>query len=169
MKKQKGMTLLELLVATTVLAILLSVTVPALGDWTKKIRMDTAVYTLQRSIQFARSEAVSRNEIVSICPSLDAETCTQAENWGIGWIIYADQSGSRDREQNDPILRVQEQLSGTKINYNRGKRISVNGMGRISQNGSVWVCSEQNQGEATRLIMIHSGRVRTETAHKQCV
>ena len=166
--RSHGLTLLELLIVLSIMGIIASVATPSFARWLQTIRIETVVATVERSIKLGRSEAVLRNQNVRICPSADSIACSATNDWSIGWIIYADIEGSSSREAGDPIVRIQARLDNVTIRYNRGHRVSFNSLGRISQNGSIWICDQAGHTQSIRLVMIHSGRIRREKESESC-
>ena len=87
---QKGFTLVELMVAVSVTLILLTVGVPSFNSTMLKMRASSVADGLISALNFARSEAMSRNERVTLCPSSNQISCTVgAENWNDGWLVLS--------------------------------------------------------------------------------
>lgn len=82
----QGFTLLELLVAITVLGILVSIAIPSYKSTTLSAQLRTATNNLVSSINLARSEALKRNTLVTLCVSASGNSC-ETGNWQQGWII----------------------------------------------------------------------------------
>ncbi len=81
----QGMTLIELMVGVTLIAVVLMLGMPSLSLWMQNSRIRTAAETLQNSMQHARAEAVRRNQVVRIqlVDALD-DSCslsTGGANW----------------------------------------------------------------------------------------
>jgi len=74
-----GFTLIELMIAIAVLAILLAVGVPSFQTWMLNTRIRTTADAMQNGLQLARAEAVRRNERVRFV--LSGNT---------GWIVQTD-------------------------------------------------------------------------------
>ena len=60
-RAQRGMTLIEVMVTVAILAILVSLASPAIGDWLLNAQIRTAAEALQNGLMQARTEAVRRN------------------------------------------------------------------------------------------------------------
>ena len=100
---QAGFTLIELMITIFILAILVSIAVPAMTSFMNSNRLTAHTSELKQAIQYARSEAVSRNQDVSICASSDGATCTGDGDWTQGWIVRLAGDGT--------VLRVWNGLS----------------------------------------------------------
>lgn len=59
--RQSGVTLIELMTTVTVLAILVALAVPAMGDFVEKRRLIGAAEEIYNQLQFARSEAIKQS------------------------------------------------------------------------------------------------------------
>lgn len=82
----RGLTLIELLISMTVLAVLASTAVPSLRELMERRRLDGAATQLAASLQFARTEAVARNQPLRISfPAGDAA--------GSCYVIHSGASG----------------------------------------------------------------------------
>jgi len=87
----RGFTLIELMVAIMVLAILLGVAVPSFRDAALSSRLTAYANDLVASAQIARSEAIKRNSIVTLCASKNGTSCgvDAGAGWEAGWIVLA--------------------------------------------------------------------------------
>ena len=119
MRQNDGVTLIELLVVLVVLAILIRLAAPDLRSLLVRWAADTAAASLADDFRYARSEAIKRNDFVTICRSADGKSCAgQAGSWHTGWLVFVDHDsdGAVDTTASssappDEILRVQQSLS----------------------------------------------------------
>ena len=65
----KGFTLLELLVALAIAALLLGLVVPAYRTTVQRVRADTEINQLHQALAYARLEAINRRQRVGIRPA----------------------------------------------------------------------------------------------------
>ena len=86
----EGVTLIELLVALSVMAIVLTLGVPAFTDFFASGRMSAAANDVVSAMHLARSEAIKRRRSVTVCASGNASSpnpaCSAAANPGVGWL-----------------------------------------------------------------------------------
>jgi prepilin-type N-terminal cleavage/methylation domain-containing protein len=64
--KQQGFTLIELLIVIAIGAVLATLAAPSFVDMTKNSRLSSAAREFQSIVQTARTEAITRNAIVSL-------------------------------------------------------------------------------------------------------
>jgi type IV fimbrial biogenesis protein FimT len=81
MKKQTGMTLIELMVAAIILVIMASVAVPSMKSFLDRGNLKVVGPIFEQSIKLARSEAIQRNQTVRVSP------LSNNADWSQGWRI----------------------------------------------------------------------------------
>lgn len=84
-----GFTLIELMTAIAVLAILMMVAVPSFTTLIRSNRLTSQANALIGALQYARSEAVSRNTRVLLCRSDNGQQCASGAQWS-GWVVGLD-------------------------------------------------------------------------------
>lgn len=85
---QGGFTLIELMVTISVMAILLMIAVPSFNEVTLGSKLGSFANNFVASAHQARSEAIKRNAVVSLCVSSNGTSCG-AGGWEQGWIVQA--------------------------------------------------------------------------------
>lgn len=111
MKTQCGFTLTEMLVTLAVLAILLALAAPSYQRLVVDTRMTTQANELLTMMHFARSEAVKRNTVVSMCKSGNGTSCAGSGTWAQGWIVFVDSGTPGTVDGSDVVLREHGALS----------------------------------------------------------
>ena len=111
MKKTTGFTLIELIVTIAVFAIAAAMAIPNLNSFIDSNRRAANINTFVSAMNLARSEAVKRNNDISVCVRNDAGTdCDAAKNWENGWLVFVDDGVKGDVNGSDVILRVYDPI-----------------------------------------------------------
>jgi type IV fimbrial biogenesis protein FimT len=83
-----GFTLIEMMTAIFILALLVTLAVPSFNDASLSGKLTGLANDLVASAQLARSEAIKRNAAVTLCASGDGATCDDpGDGWSVGWIV----------------------------------------------------------------------------------
>lgn len=94
-ERSRGFTLLELMTAITVLAILTAIGVPAFGSLMRNGAIASEANNLVSAMNVARSEAMKRGVRVSLCPApAKATECTKTSDWSGGILVFEDDWGA---------------------------------------------------------------------------
>ncbi len=88
---QRGLTLLELMTALAVLAVLAAIGAPTFREFTRNSAAAATQNALVTALNVARSEAVKRGRPVSVCASTDGNDCSSdPADWQRGWLAFVD-------------------------------------------------------------------------------
>ncbi len=101
--QQRGFTLGELLIAVAVVGISLSIAVPSFTTIMNNNRRTTSINQFVSTMHQARSEAVTRNAQITVCPSKDGDDCESVE-WNDGWMFFVDTDRDRSVDGGEAIL-----------------------------------------------------------------
>ena len=91
-RKNAGVTLLELMIVIAVAAILTAMAAPSFNELIRDMRMSSAASQLFVDLNQARSEAIKRNTWVLVCAKPSGATptdCAAVVNWANGWLVCA--------------------------------------------------------------------------------
>ena len=102
MKKTAAFTLVELMITLVIAGIILSIGLPSFTTAIRNNRIATMSNQVVSALSLARSEAIKRAEIVTVCSTTDGVTCSASTNWQTGWIIL---------DEGDNVLRRWHGLS----------------------------------------------------------
>lgn len=166
--KQRGVTLIELLVTISVIAVLAGIAAPSFVRLIADNTLSTQVNSLLADTRFARSEAIKRGTSVTICPSSDPDAASPAcsgSDWKTGWIVFVDTNGNNARDVGDDLLRRQEKFNGSyAITGVSGSTVSFwrfNSEGRIAGNPNGLMFSGPASASQNRYLCVSSsGRVK---------
>jgi type IV fimbrial biogenesis protein FimT len=161
MKSAGGVTLIELLAAISVMAILGTLAAPSFRNFTLNSERTTAVNSFFHALFLARSEAIKRGKVVTVCKSADGATCLEHGEWTSGWIVFvnADRNETPVRDESEPVLQVYRGWPRGHIWSNRPAysfRPYVQGV----VNGTIVFCDSRGSAEARAIIISHTGRPR---------
>jgi len=164
MKKNSGFTLLELLITVAIISIVMAIAVPSMTTFTQNDRLTTNINTLIGHLAYARSEAVKRNQQVSICSSNNATTCTGG-NWQDGWIVYIDADGDNSFTAGEEVLRAQQALEGANtLTTAIGTQVTYDYRGFVNAAsvGNFQLCDGRSGPHGKTIRISTTGRVRIE-------
>ena len=159
-----GLTLLELLVTLSILALLLSVALPGFSEIVEQKRIDISARQLQQSIELARTAAITKNGLVTLCRSRDGQTC--GGRWQEGILIFVDYDGDRRIDDDDLVVRYVEfhEFDGslTWRAFQNRQYLQITPLGFTNyQNGNFTLCPPNGDRRyARQLIITRTGRVR---------
>lgn len=162
--KNQGFTLIELLFTCTISAVLILLTVSGYQYFISEDRSLAQVTQLVTAIQFARSEAIKRRTVVTLCKSANQKQC--GGDWRDGWIIFVDTTGSGKVISKNSILRVYQippnQCTLTWDASRSDNYLQMNASGETrGQDGSFIYCSLLNKSHpGYSIILSQTGRVR---------
>ena len=173
---QEGVTLIELLVTLSVVAIIVAIGVPAMRDFFAMNQMSAAVNDIVTSLHLARSEAIKREVSTTLCPSANWDTpnptCTPLASLADGWIVVADPAGAA------MVVQVHDPLpQGIQLNVDFNDSINFNASGlpgNANADGefNLLLCDDRGDHDtgggiaAGRWINIRgTGRPRIYTSH----
>jgi type IV fimbrial biogenesis protein FimT len=105
-RSSRGFTLVELMIALAVGAIILVAAVPSFLTLLDRNEIGSAADQLYASLATARSEAVKRRGAVRVCPSSDSASCRGDGDWSDGWLVFADADGNDQPNRNTDIIRA---------------------------------------------------------------
>lgn len=165
-KKIKGFTVIELMIVVGVVGILLAVGLPGLQDTISRIGTNAQAKTLISSLSFARSEAVKRGAVVSICSSSSGTDCV-ANTWADGWIVFVDNNGDANGaagsvDAGDEVLRVYQDLGGNTLTFTANlQQYDPQGFGTNAASQTFLLCPEDGNSENAQSIEVSiTGRGR---------
>ncbi len=164
--RQKGFTLIELMFAMGIGVLLIALTASSMQAFMLNNRQVSSINELIASIQYARSEAVTRNNRITICASVDGINCAAA-TWEGGWLIFNDLDEDQVVDGDENVLRTISQINGIQIRSGEfGNFFMYRPNGRVMTNdvnantGQFTFCDRRGPEKARVIIIDISGRPR---------
>lgn len=158
----RGFTLVELLIAITILVIVSGITFPSMGNLIDDAHKRSATNDLIGAINLARSVAVTESVTVTLCPIDTASKCTK--DWTNPVTVFRDPLKARKIADKASVIRQLKPLSGGTWHGKTANRryFSFNAIGFAKHAiGSVlWCPNDKDTTKATQIIINMGGRAR---------
>lgn len=103
--RERGMTLIELLIGIALLVIVIAIGVPGMQGTINGGRLSSATNELASAIQLARAEALKRNRSVVLCRSDSLTACASDNVWN-GWLVFVDTNGDGTVGAGEEIIKT---------------------------------------------------------------
>lgn len=152
--RQTGVTLMELIIVVVMVALLAAMAGPSFTGTVARSQVSSVRDGLASAMQYARSEALKRKDIVAICPSSDQDSCAGTNDWQVGWIMFADQDNSGDREAGEALLQVQYSENSVTTYSSGGPLIAFDRLGRVTSGEGEFSFCHPKQETVGRQIMV---------------
>ncbi|MDO6563633.1 GspH/FimT family pseudopilin [Amphritea sp. 1_MG-2023] len=158
-QKQRGFSLIELMVVLSILVILITIGVPSLSGYLNSQRLNTVTQLIKDSYSQARYEAVSRKKAVTLCP-LDISTVSCGKQWGEGVMVYIDENGDGAFNMaDDQRLRQADFPEGVTVTLKNRSQVRISSSGATSDSGT-FLISVSGSTTQNSLIISSAGRIR---------
>lgn len=151
--RRSGFSLIELLLAMTLLAILLVVAIPMTQSLLTRNRVTQHAAELVTALNYARSEAVKRGSLVTFCKSKAGKSCEG--DWRDGQIVIVDKQVLR---QYAALTNGDNLIWRSSLGKNEMLQFAPAGFTH-GQSGSFYYCPAEKQ-YAKRIVVEQSGRTR---------
>ncbi len=167
-----GVTLVELIIAITVLSVVLTIGLPSMTTYVQDNRILAESNRIIANLNFARSEASSRATSITMSRKSGANN-----DWSEGWTMYtdADAGGNsvfvggvdfllRDVEAAPAMITVNSNNSGTSW-------ISYQPSGMLNEGGNtvvIAICDDRGEAEGRDITINLAGRVSVDTPSADC-
>lgn len=172
------------MVTIAVLAILAAVGIPEMSSVINDTRASSATNEFIAAVNLARSEAIKRGRLVTICRSVNAESGATAchtsssngrdsDDWGVGWLVYVESSSTTNvgtyEASEEVLLRHGALPANTKATNSNLKRITFNATGEPTGGMAGFRINFNYSGKnARQLCMARTGRIRVIRDETEC-
>ena len=171
---QGGLTLVELMIALAVIAVVLAVAVPSFARLQGNFQLRSSAHRLVAAINLARTEALQRRQSVGLCPSITGSDCSG--DYSQGWLLFNDTD--RDRKfspvDEELIFRAQGLPAGYTVTNRSGsslaeEAISYSPDGSARRNQTLLLCAPAARGvEPYAIVLNRVGRARIARGEGTC-
>lgn len=161
----RGFTLLELLMTVALAAIILTLGLPSFEKTLARNRQHVEINALFHAIHRARKESIRRHQVMSLCPSIDQQTCAGSGDWSSGWILFnnADRDSPPEVDAGEAIVSRHLVDPSVRITANR-RGFTLRATFLRATNGTVVVCDRAARIAPRALVVSYTGRPRVATA-----
>jgi len=132
--RERGASLIEVMLATAIAGVLGSAAVPAMTETMTQQRLRAGSSDLFATFNLARSEAIKRGEAVAVVPA-------DADDWSRGWKAFVDSNDDGEQDADEETLVERPPMTGgvtVKPHFGAtfsGKVLSYKGEGRLHRPG----------------------------------
>lgn len=161
MIREKGLSLLELLITLSIVALLAIPTIPTFIAIQTRFRLEAEVQALTRALATARSEAVKRNSRITMR--------NNNGHWEDGWAVFVDTNDNAIQDANELVLLLgqpQKQRFIIRGNSSVASFVSYIPSGETAQTNNAWqagtitACPNHSSENGYQLTINRGGRVR---------
>jgi type IV fimbrial biogenesis protein FimT len=144
-----GFTVIEVMIAVAVLAVLISLAAPGFQSFIVSTRLTGQVNDLIATLSLARSEAAARGRTAQVCQAASATSCssTAGDNgWASGYIVWADTNGNSAMASTEIIKYIPPLDGGVSVTASNSGPIAFRAFGGLV-GSSTWTFTFCSPGE----------------------
>lgn len=162
-RKNLGFTLLDILSALTISAILITLVIPAFASIVKAADIRAVNQSTLAMLNFARNHAVTHKAQVMICPHVTYSCVT---DWSRPLMIFTDINNNFLRDTEEQVLHIVDLVGGNKSlnwkSFGSKPYIHFDEYGTTGyQSGRIYYCDDNSAPDKrTQIIIYRTGRSR---------
>ena len=163
LRLSKGFTLIEFVIALSIVAILAGVAIPSYSKFVAKSEQATMMSNFMLAINKGKQFSQLYRKRIALCPSADLQQCTGGLEWQNGYLVFVDLNEDRILDANEKVLKaLKENASHVKIQTSVGrKKLSYYPWGESpGSNATVRFCAEDEVIPGKAIIISNKGETR---------
>jgi len=156
----KGFTIVELMIAITILAVTMMFAAPSFTTMISNNRISAAANEFIGALQLAKAESTARIAPATICKrNGDGSGCAAGGSWKDGWIVFADLNGDGAVDNDDTVILNHAELD-TRITFNSTGGIAdfitynPSGITTITGVQVLMMCDDRGYAKSAKGILI---------------
>jgi type IV fimbrial biogenesis protein FimT len=159
--KAGGYSLYELIMTVALAGLMLTLGLPSFGSLVADNRLRVESDALFHAVHLARKGSIVRRRVVSLCPSVDGESCSPGYDWSSGWIVFAnvDRDEPPQVDENEPVLSRHTVDDSVQILANR-RGFTLRSTHLRATNGTFVICDRAERATPRALVVSYTGRPR---------
>lgn len=174
-RRRQGFSLIELMLALVLFALLFTIVPPAYHDWISAQQLANHAHLVADTLDRARSEAIKHGYRVNVCKTRDGRQCTDRGGWESGWLMYVDENHDGEVDSDEIVLhREGPAPNGITMHGNRpvADYVSYTSLGHARllsgglQMGTFVICKPGQN--ALKVVLANSGRARIDKTREAC-
>ncbi|ALN84867.1 type II transport GspH family protein [Lysobacter capsici] len=175
MRRIRGLSLIEVVVALMIATLMLGFALPALGRIVDRAHVAHAQTQLGESFLTATRHAVASGSATVICPVNENGDCEEAPDWSRGWLVFADLDNDRRFGGRDIVIRRFEPVAGGLRLYSTEgrKRIVFQPQGDSAGTNVTFTLCSRRHNAIGQLLLSNTGRFRaakiTSDSDRLCI
>lgn len=158
----RGLTLVEVLIAVSVLAIVAMVATPSLSNIVENSQRRAVINDTLAFFAMARQEAVIKGQVITVCPLNTDDRC--GRDWTKPLTLFSDPDNKRVVNQESQVIRVLPPPTTGKLKVRSFRRsyfqYRPDGMIYSDLGNITWCPDDQDARKAVRFLLPKSGMIR---------
>ena len=173
--RSAAFTLVELVVAIAIAALLAGMAIPAFHEWLGAVQLADHAKHIAENMTRARTEAIRRGHRVNLCKSPDQRRCVNRGGWDAGYLVFVDINRDGQVSNDETVLGIEGRAPpGITVEANKplDNYVSYTSLGHARmlngalQMGTFTVCRSGQR--ALHVVLAGTGRVRIEKSGSRC-
>ena len=166
LNKTKGFTLVELLITLAIIGLISGIALPQFNNMIKNNTLVTNTNVFVALLNYARTEAVTRESNIVLCATNDSTVAIpncNSNNWESGWVLFSDIGNTPNNFDNNDILLKRSPSTATGITI-RSTFANVGSLtfaknGFASSAGTISFCDDRPLKDSRAITVSRVGRV----------